>query len=147
MALSGSISEYIKGREYRIEWSDAQNVAGNYSVITCTHYLINDGGYDLYIGERTNYCEVDGAEDSYTSPSISTGGGSTIELGTTTHTVYHNADGTKTAAISATFYIQAYLSGYYVDSITASGIIELDRIPRAATITNAPNFTDEDTIR
>lgn len=144
MALSGSISEYITGREYRIEWSAAQNVAGNYSVITCTHYLINDGGYDLYIGERTNYCNVDGADDSYTSPSISTGGGSTIELGTTTHTVYHNADGTKTAAISATFYIQAYLSGYYVDSITASGSIELDRIPRAATITNAPNFTDED---
>lgn len=144
MALSGSISEYITGREYRIEWSAAQNVAGNYSVITCTHYLINDGGYDLYIGERTNYCNVDGAADSYTSPSISTGGGSTIELGTTTHTVYHNADGTKTAAISATFYIQAYLSGYYVDSITASGSIEIDRIPRAATITNAPNFTDED---
>ena len=144
MALSGSISEYIKGREYRIEWSAAQDVSGNYSVITCTHYLINDGGYDLYIGERSNYCEIDGAEDSYTSPSISTGGGSTIELGTTTHTVYHNADGTKTAAISATFYIQAYLSGYYVDSITASGSIELDRIPRAATITNAPSFTDED---
>lgn len=144
MATSGSISEYITGREYRIEWSAAQNVAGNYSVITCTHYLINDSGYDLYIGERTNYCNVDGADDSYTSPSISTGGGSTIELGTTTHTVYHNADGTKTAAISATFYIQAYLSGYYVDSITASGSIELDRIPRAATITNAPNFTDED---
>lgn len=144
MALSGSISEYIKGREYRIEWSASQDVAGNYSVITCTHYLINDGGYDLYIGERSNYCDVDGAEDSYTSPSISTGGGSTIELGTTTHTVYHNADGTKTAAISGTFYIQAYLSGYYVGSITASGSIELDRIPRAATITNAPNFADED---
>lgn len=144
MALSGSISEYITGREYRIEWSAVQNVAGNYSVITCTHYLINDSGYDLYIGERTNYCNVDGASDSYTSPSISTGGGSTIELGTTTHTVYHNADGTKSAAISGTFYIQAYLSGYYMGSITASGSIELDRIPRAATITNAPNFTDED---
>ena len=144
MATSGTISEYITGREYRIEWSAEQDVAGNYSVITCTHYLINDGGYSLYIGERSNYCEVDGAEDSYTSPSISTGGGSSIELGTTTHTVYHNADGTKTAAISATFYIQAYLSGYYVGSITASGSIELDRIPRAATITSAPNFTDED---
>ena len=144
MALSGSISEYITGREYRIEWSAEQSVAGNYSVITCTHYLINDGGYDLYIGERLNYCNVDGAADSYTSPGISTGGGSTIELGTTTHTVYHNADGTKSAAISGTFYIQAYLSGFYVGSITASGSIELDRIPRAATITNAPNFTDED---
>ena len=144
MATSGTISEYITGREYRIEWSAEQSVAGNYSVITCTHYLINNSGYDLYIGERANYCEVDGAGDSYTSPSISTGGGSTIELGTTTHTVYHNADGTKTAAISGTFYIQAYLSGYYVGSITASGSIEIDRIPRAATVTNAPNFTDED---
>lgn len=144
MATSGTISKFITGREYRIDWSAAQDVAGNCSVITCTHYLINDSGYDLYIGERSNYCEIDGSEDSYTSPSISTGGGSSIELGTTTHTVYHNADGTKTAAISATFYIQAYLSGFYVDSITASGIIELDRIPRAATITSAPNFTDED---
>ena len=144
MATSGSISEYITGREYRIEWNASQDVAGNYSVITCTHYLINNSGYDLYIGDRNNYCEVDGSEDSYTSPSISTGGGSTIELGTTTHTVYHNADGTKTAAISGIFYIQANLSGYYVDRITASGSIELDRIPRSATITNAPNFTDED---
>lgn len=146
MALSGTITNdtTLKGREYYMEWTAVQNVAGNYSDITVRHYLYNKPLYDLYISARDNSCRVDGIYDSYRSPAISTGGNSVISLGTTTHRVYHNADGSKSAGISGTFYIQATLSGVYVDSVTASGTIELNRIPRSAQITNAPDFTDEE---
>lgn len=144
MALSGNINGYLTGRTYRISWSASQSIEGNYSTITCKHYLINNSGYDLYIYGRSNSCTVDGTTKSYSSPQISTGGGSTIHLGTTTHTVYHNADGSKSVSIKGVFNIQATLSGSYVPSVTASGTITLDKIPRQATISSAPDFTDED---
>lgn len=144
MALSGTISKFITGREYRIEWSATQNIAGNYSDITCVHKLINNAYYDLYINSRSNTCTVDGESKSYTSDAISTTGGSTITLGTTTHRVYHNSDGSKSVTITGTFNIQATLAGSYVSSITASQSVTLDKIPRAAQITSAPNFTDEE---
>ena len=144
MALKGTISKSITGRKYYIDWSATQNVAGNYSTITCKHYLKNDSTYSLYINGRSNTCTVGGVEDDFSSPSISTGGGSTIHLGTTTHKVNHNADGTKSVNIKGVFNIQATLSGTYYGSLTASGTVTLDAIPRAATISSAPNFTDED---
>jgi hypothetical protein len=143
MALGGNIDGSYRGYTYRIAWSASQSISGNYSTITCKHQLICGASYDLYIYGRSNSCTVGGDEKSFTSPSISTGGGSTINLGTTTHTVYHNADGTKSVSVSGTFNIQATISGSYVSSIKASGTVTLDRIPRAATITSAPNFTDE----
>lgn len=144
MALSGTISKSITGRTYKIEWSASQSVANNQSTITCKHYLVNNASYSLYIDSRSNTCTVDGTSKSFTSSSISTGGGSTIHLGTTTHTVSHNSDGSKSVAIKGVFNIQATLSGSYVSSITASSTVTLDTIPRKATIDSAPDFTDED---
>lgn len=138
MALSGTISKYITGREYRIEWSATQNVVGNYSDIACTHKLINNAYYDLYISSRSNTCTINGTSKTYTSSAISTTGNSTITLGTTTHRVYHNSDGTKSTTITGVFNIQATLAGSYVSSITASGDITLNTIPRASTL----NITD-----
>lgn len=133
MALSGTISKKITGREYRIEWSAKQDTADNSSTITCTHKLINDSYYSLYIGSRTVSCNVGGVTGTATSPEISTGGGSTITLGTTTHKVTHDSDGKKeNVPITGVFYIQATLSGTYTDSITASGAVTLDTIARAS---------------
>ena len=144
MALSGRISKTLRGREYRIEWSATQSISGNYSTVTCKHYMINDATFSLRIDGRSNTCTVGGVSASYSSAAINTSGGSTISLGTTTHKVNHNADGTKSVTITGTFNIQATLSGTYYSSLTASGTVELDKIPRAATISSAPNFTDED---
>lgn len=133
MALSGTISKKITGREYRIEWSAKQDTADNSSTITCTHKLINDAYYSLYINSRTVSCNVGGVTGTATSPEISTGGGSTITLGTTTHKVTHDSDGKKeNVPITGVFYIQATLSGTYTDSITASGAVTLDTIARAS---------------
>ena len=132
MALQGKISAYITGREYRIEWSATQSVADNKSTITCVHKLISDATYALDIGTRPVICKIGDASNETTSPAINTGGGSTITLGTTTHTVTHNSDGTKSVALESTFYIRATLSGVYRESIKASGTISLDAIPRVS---------------
>ena len=131
---NGSITSgsSLRGRIYQINWSSQINIAGNYSTITCEHYLISDPTYSLYIGSRGNTCTVDGAAVNYTSGDISTGGDSTIHLGTTQHTVWHNADGSKQTTIRGVFNIQATLSGSYVGSVIAEGAVALDTIPRAS---------------
>lgn len=144
MALSGTINGYYSGYTYRISWSASQNVSGNYSTITCSHSLICGSGYDLYISGRSNSCTVNVETKSYSSSAINTGGNSTISLGTTTHTVYHNSDGTKSVSIKGAFNMQATIAGSYVSSITASATVTLDAIPRTAYVTSAPNFTDDD---
>ena len=131
---NGSITSgsSLRGRIYQINWSSEINIVGNYSTVTCEHYLINDPTYALYIGARSNTCTVEGATVGFTSGDISTGGGSTIHLGTTRHTVWHNADGSKQTTIKGVFNIQATLSGSYTGSVTAEGAVALDTIPRAS---------------
>lgn len=143
MALSGTISGAYRGYTLQTTWTATQNTAGNYSDITATHKLICDSTYALYIDGRTNSCTVDGSAKQFTSSAISTGGGTTITLGTTTHRVNHNADGTKSLTMTTVFNMQADIVGTWVSSITASGTITLNAIPRQAQITGANNFNDE----
>lgn len=140
---SGSFSTKYSGWTYKIEWSSTPSTVDNKSTITCVHKLVCASGYDLYIGSRSNSCTA-GETKSFTSPSISTTGGKTITLGTTKHTVSHRDDGTQSVTITGTFNIKATLSGTYKASITASKKVDLDTIPRKATITSAPNFNDEE---
>lgn len=144
MALSGTITSTYRGYTLQANWSATQNVSGNYSDITITHTLVIGSAYSLNIGSRSNTCTVDGAAQNYTSPAINQKGGS-VNLGTTTHRVNHNADGSKTCTITDVFAINATIDGSKVSSITASGNITLDNIPRQATITSAADFTDTGT--
>lgn len=141
MALSGSISGSYKGWTVQSNWSASQSISGNYSDITVKHYLVLSSSYSLNIGSRTNSCTVNGSTQNFTSGSINQRGG-TVYLGSTSYRVGHNSDGTKSCGISTTFNVQATLSGTYVGSISASGTINLDTIPRAATVTSAPDFND-----
>lgn len=143
MALSGSITKTIDGTlKYQIDWTATQSVANNQSTITCKHYL-KGSGYSLSIYSRTGTCTVDGTSKTYESPSIS-GSVTSRLLGTTTHVVTHNSDGSKSTTIKGVFNIQATLGGTYFSSVTMSKTVTLDSIPRAATITSAPDFDDED---
>ena len=143
MALSGTISGAYRGYTLQTTWTATQSTSGNYSDITATHKLICDSTYALYIDGRTNSCTADGTAKSFTSGAISTGGGTTITLGTTTHRIYHNADGTKSFTMTTVFNMQADIVGTWVSSITATGTITLNAIPRQAQITGANNFNDE----
>ena len=144
MALSGQITGVYRGYTLQANWSATQNISGNYSDITIKHVLVIGSAYSLNIGSRSNTCSVDGAAQSYSSPAINQKGGS-VTLGTTTHRVNHNADGSKTCTITDVFNVNATIDGSKVSSITASGNITLDAIPRQATITSATDFTDTGT--
>lgn len=137
MALSGTISSSIHSGHYtlRISWSATQNIGNNTSTITAKMYLVQDPSWSLNIKTRSNSCSIAGVSTSFTSPAISSGGGSTILLGTVSRTVNHAADGTRNVAISATFNIQATIAGTWYESITASATVTLDTIARVSSFT------------
>lgn len=135
MALSGSFSGSIRSGNYRlrVDWAATQSVSGYYSKITCVMYLVQASGWSLSIGSRSdNVTVIAGAGKTWSSPAISNGGGKTTKLATVTSgNIAHNADGSKSVEISATFEINATISGTYYDKITASTTVTLDTIPRA----------------
>ena len=144
MALSGTITGVYRGYTLQANWTATQDISGNYSDITIRHVLVIGSAYSLNISSRSNSCTVDGAAQSYNSPAINQKGGS-VTLGTTTHRVNHNADGSKSCTVTDVFNVNATIDGSKVSSITASGNITLDNIPRQATITSATDFTDSGT--
>lgn len=144
MALSGTITGVYRGYTLQANWAAVQDISGNYSDITIRHVLVIGAAYSLHISSRSNTCTVDGTAQNYTSPAINQKGGS-VTLGTTTYRVNHNADGSKSCTVTDVFNVNATIDGSQVSSITASGSIKLDDIPRQATITSATDFTDTGT--
>lgn len=144
MALSGTITGVYRGYTLQANWAATQDISGNYSNIAIHHVLVIGSAYSLHLSSRSNSCTVDGAAQSYTSPAINQKGGS-ITLGTTTHRVDHNADGSKSCTVTDVFNVNATIDGSPVSNITASGTITLDDIPRQATIISATDFTDTGT--
>ena len=152
MALKGSKQGTVTLNSnhftYHLEWSATQNIANNTSTITVKHYWRSPTSYDFdSVGTRRYGITIDGTKfegtkrmdyDPYTDKNISTA----------THTVTHNADGTKSITIST--YANGRASSWGPSSSSdssgdckASVTITLDTIPRQATISSAPNFTDE----
>ena len=139
MALSGSFSGSILSGNYklRVDWAATQNVANNTSKITCTMYLVQASSRD------DNSTTINGTKYTWASPSISNSGGKTTKLGTVTSgSITHNADGTKSVAISATFNLEATISGTYRGTITASATVTLNTIPRATQHTLSASSAD-----
>ncbi len=135
MALSGSFSGSIRSGNYklRVDWSATQNITNNTSKITCAMYLVQASSWSLGISSRSgNTTSIAGSSYGWTSPAINNSGGKTTKLATVTSgNISHNADGTKSVTISATFKIQATISGTYYENITASATVTLNTIPRA----------------
>lgn len=129
---SGVISGSYRGYELQSRWSSTTNIAENYSTVNVEHYLVMASGYGLSIATKENNCNIDGSVGYFTSDRISSSGNETVKLGSTSHRVYHNNDGTKTANLTTTFNINATIGGVKVNNIVASGDIVLDTIPRAS---------------
>lgn len=137
MASSGTITNSIHSGHYtlRISWSATQNITNNTSTIKADLYLVQDSSWSLNIGSRSNTLSIDGVNTVITSPAINNSGGRTTLLGSASRTVSHNSDGTRNVTISATFNINATISGTKYTSITASATVQLDTIPRASSFT------------
>lgn len=135
MALSGSFSGSIVSGNYklRVDWSAAQSVANNTSKITCVMYLVQERSWSLNISSRSdNRTTINSTAHTWSSPAINNSGGKTTKLATVTSgNIAHNADGSKSVTISATFNIEATISGSFRSTITASATVNLNDIPRA----------------
>ena len=146
MALSGSFSSSILSGNYklRVDWAASQNISNNTSKITAVMYLVQASSWSLNIGTRSdNSTTINGTKYTWASPAINNSGGKTTKLATVTSgNITHNADGTKSVTISATFNLEATISGSYRGSITASATITLNTIPRATTPTLSASSAD-----
>lgn len=120
---------------------NSTNIANNTSSVTVDCYVSWTGGSWNNYGQCEASITIDGTSYSFSGlkfNSSHTQTGSQWVMGKTVN-VYHNADGYKTVYCSAWF--STHVSS---GTIYASGSKVLSYIPRAATLTAAPNFTDED---
>lgn len=135
MALSGAFTGSILNGNYklRVEWTATQNIGANTSKITAAMYLVQASSWGLNIASRSdNKTTINGVDIAWTSPAINNNGGKTTKLATVTSgNIAHNADGSKSVTISATFQLRATISGAYRGTITASATVNLNDIPRA----------------
>ena len=128
----------------KITWSATPNIAGNYSDVTATlTYSRTNSGYTTS-GRFSGSITIDGTTtvDELVSgeAQISITQNSNTFAMKATKRVYHNDNGAKKITISAT----GSLSSGSLTATYISSEVTLDTIPRAATLTDAPNFTDED---
>ncbi|OUP43365.1 DUF859 family phage minor structural protein [Pseudoflavonifractor sp. An187] len=80
--------------------------------------------------------------DRGSAPKITLGTYSEVTLLSGTRTVAHQSDGSKVMALA--YSLDMASASYTPGPMSGSGTMTLTQIPRGATITSAPNFTDED---
>lgn len=135
MALSGNLTTTsYDGRYYKLSWTAAQSVENNSSVISWT--LSSHDGADSWYAERTLKVVIAGTTVYSKTARVERYTGN-ITSGTLT--LAHGTDGKKsfTASVQAAVFYESV-------NCTGSKTFALDDIPRAASITAAPNFTDEE---
>lgn len=145
---NGSFYQSVTGYSYKliVEWSSTSSVANNTSDVTAVIKFYCPYSLYIYGRDASDGCSItiNGTKYTFSSPSISTSGGTTHTLATVNASgIEHNSDGTKNIAISCTWPLNALISGTYYGEVTASKTVTLDSIPRKATIDSAPNFNDE----
>lgn len=130
---------------FRLEVSeDSTDINSNTSRVTVRVYIGRTTNASYMRGSSINFtvgitgCNNQGINYS-NAGTLNFSAGQYRELGSTTFTVPHNNDGSKTVSISASF--SNNVSPY---NGSASGNLTLTNIPRQANITNSPTtFTDE----
>lgn len=117
----------------RLSYDLTQSMANNTSTIKYYLYVISMDGYSGSGATATGY--INGASvGTFTSIGVN----QTKQIGTKSVTVTHNADGTKSVSYSA-----GVDTPWTLGDASLSGTLTLPTIKRQATITSAPNFTDE----
>ena len=138
MATSSSFSTDNKYIKYRIIVTEnSTNVANNTSNVTVkVQVWRTNTGYETY-GTGNCYVTIDGTNYSQaitTSQKFTYN--SYTEVFNRTLNITHNSNGSKT------IYVSSYINHSRFDSNSQGFNVNLTNIPRGATITNAPNFTD-----
>lgn len=125
-----------QGRKLRLYCTSSTNIANNTSTIKWTLY--SEGGSSNYYTTGPTTVTINGTQVyykgrvDYSSKTFPASKGSVSG----SLTVTHNDDGKKSISVSLS-------TAIYTSTVTTnSGTWTLDNIPRYATITSAPNFTD-----
>ena len=146
MATSGSKSVVVTSWDtLKFSWErESYSIANNTSTISWKMELIT-GTYGRISSTYNRDWEVtvNGTKYSGTS-NINIGNNSTKTLASGSTTISHNSDGSKTFSYSFSQYFGINFSGNLINTKSGSGSGTLDKIPRKANITAAPNFNDED---
>lgn len=129
-------SSTFEGRKMVLTCTQTKDIATNTSTIKWT--LTTSGGLVNYYYTGPTTLIINGVRVYYKDRTSTSEFPCTKGSVSGTVSVPHAADGTKTIAVSLSTAI------YYGEVKTNSGNWTLDTIPRAATITSAPNFNDED---
>ena len=138
MATQGSFNTTAYDSRYlEFAWTrTSYDTVNNSSTISWTLYARGKGNWGQ-INAGNFKVIIDGEQVYYSTSRITTTNGLLIASGS--KTISHNADGTKSFSASA----EAGIYTYAVNC-SGSGSWALDAIPRAATLTSAPNFNDEE---
>ena len=135
MALSGSINtNNYSGRYYNLSWTATQSIETNSSDISWT--LTASGGKSNWYAERLCQVVINGTYVFNKSNRVERYKG---KVASGTITIPHNTNGTM--SFSASVKVACYTDSA---NLFGSGSWNLDKIPRQATITAAPNFNDEE---
>lgn len=124
---------------------NSTSVSGNSSSVSYTLKLksTTKDFYQYRVGASVS---LDGktvaTRDRYTASQIGIGTYSSVTLLSGTATVGHGADGTKTMSLA--YSLDMASASYTPGPVSGSGTMALTSIPREASMTSAPNFTDED---
>ena len=90
----------------------------------------------LSVGAGTDDCALTIGSQTYkwTGPDIYSSGGGTVSLGSHKCTVAHNADGSWSGKIGASYRLNINYGGTYIGTISGDQTITLPTIPRASTV-------------
>ena len=133
MANSGTINGNQSGTQpyLRISWSILnQDIPNNRSRVRLQLILVSPNS--LYFSASKTGSN-NGSSFTYTGGFSGTG---TRTLNTRDIWVNHNSDGSRTQSVSANFNIAVTWSGSYLSSLSVSGNMSLDPIPRASTLSS-----------
>lgn len=141
---SGRISKYVNSNiTLHIDWESTYYESSNSSDLYVEVILEAEDHIELS-ARYSNTLTIDGTSYDFTSPKINTSSGGTFTLTSKTkYNISHNADNTKSVALSCRFRLNATLSGTEYGAQSWSGTATLD-VPKPATLLSAEDFTDEE---
>lgn len=142
MALSGSKYTAFARHRLVLEWKASQNVAGNYSDVSIWLYLQSMDAYGAMYASAVGQAQVtaDGRKQTENATSQLNAYQKKLLLAKVWR-INHNADGSKSFSISASYYVNVTFAGVYYGTISIPSFsVSLNKIPRKSSLNPVPDL-------
>lgn len=142
MALSGSTYTAFARHRLVLEWRASQNVAGNYSDVSIWLYLQSMDSYGALYAPAVGQAQVtaNGVKQTENATSQLNAYQKKLLLAKVWR-VNHNADGSKSFSISASYFVNVTYSGVYYGTISIPSFsVSLNKIPRKSSLNPVPDL-------